>query len=92
VMEKCHVLTCSGSWSAQHATEAGVTFDGKQVETACQRHARPRQLCSEHARSGADISRYREHPAGYDVLGELNVKPNVTYLGRLRNIHSEKRA
>jgi molybdopterin-containing oxidoreductase family iron-sulfur binding subunit len=38
----------------------------------------------------SEISRHRVHSLGYHVLEELNVKPNVTYLAKLRNIHPEK--
>jgi len=93
VMEKCTFCVQRIMEARQHATEAGVTFDGKQVETACQQACPAQAIVFGNMHDpGADISRYREHPAGYDVLGELNVKPNVTYLARLRNIHSEKRA
>jgi hypothetical protein len=38
----------------------------------------------------SEVSRYRTHGLGYHVLAETNVRPNVTYLARLRNIHAEK--
>ncbi len=38
------------------------------------------------------IAQYREHDLGYHVLEDLNVRPNVTYLARLRNTHLEKPA
>ncbi|HSQ76360.1 MAG TPA: 4Fe-4S dicluster domain-containing protein [Bacteroidota bacterium] len=93
VMEKCTFCVQRIMEARQQATEAGETFDGKQVETACQQACPAQAIVFGNMHDpGADISRYREHPAAYDVLGELNVKPNVTYLARLRNIHSEKRA
>jgi Fe-S-cluster-containing dehydrogenase component/anaerobic selenocysteine-containing dehydrogenase len=93
VMEKCTFCVQRIMEARQQATEAGETFDGKQVETACQQACPAQAIVFGNMHDpDADISRYREHPAAYDVLGELNVKPNVTYLARLRNIHLEKRA
>jgi hypothetical protein len=37
------------------------------------------------------VSLHRAHPAGYTVLEEVNARPNVTYIARLRNT-SEKPA
>ena len=38
----------------------------------------------------SEVSKYREHSLGYHVLEELNVKPNITYIAKLRNTHSEE--
>jgi len=93
VMEKCTFCVQRIMEARELATEAGVAFDGKRVETACQQACPAQAIVFGNMHDpDAAISRYREHPAGYDVLGELNVKPNVTYIARLRNIHSEKRA
>jgi molybdopterin-containing oxidoreductase family iron-sulfur binding subunit len=40
----------------------------------------------------SEVARYRAHDLGYHVLEETNAQPNVTYLAKLRNIHSEKLA
>ena len=62
------------------------------METACQQACPAQAIVFGNVHDpDAEVVRYREHPLGYDVLGELNVRPNVTYLARLRNIHSEKR-
>lgn len=93
VMEKCTFCVQRIMEARQHATEEGVTFDGSGVRTACQ------QACPADAivfgnmnDPKSTISRYREHDLGYHVLEELNVRPNVTYLARLRNTHTEKTA
>jgi molybdopterin-containing oxidoreductase family iron-sulfur binding subunit len=39
----------------------------------------------------SDVSRLRRHDLAYHVLEDLNVKPNVTYVARLRNTRSENR-
>jgi molybdopterin-containing oxidoreductase family iron-sulfur binding subunit len=64
---------------------------GSDVKTACQ------EACGTNAISFGDqndreseISKYREHKLSYHVLEELNVRPNVTYLAKLRNTHKER--
>jgi molybdopterin-containing oxidoreductase family iron-sulfur binding subunit len=37
----------------------------------------------------SEISKYRNHSLGYHVLEELNVRPNVTYLAKLRSAVGE---
>ncbi len=93
VMEKCTFCTQRIMESRQHAAEQGMTFDGKGVQTACQ------QACPADAivfgnmnDPNSTIAQYREHDLGYHVLEDLNVRPNVTYLARLRNTHLEKPA
>jgi molybdopterin-containing oxidoreductase family iron-sulfur binding subunit len=38
----------------------------------------------------SEFYKYRHHELGYYVLEQLNIKPNVTYLAKLRNTHSEE--
>jgi Fe-S-cluster-containing dehydrogenase component len=93
VMEKCSFCVQRIMDARQLATEQGRTIDGKDVQTACQQACPARAIEFGNVNDPASaVSRLREHPLGYDVLGELNVRPNVTYLARLRNIHSEKSA
>jgi len=93
VMEKCTFCVQRIMEARQHATEQGVVFDGKDVKTACQQACPAQAIVFGNVHDPeAGVVRYREHKLGYDVLGELNVRPNVTYLARLRNIHPEKRA
>ena len=35
------------------------------------------------------VTKHREHDLSYHVLEELNIKPNVTYLAKIRNTHTE---
>jgi molybdopterin-containing oxidoreductase family iron-sulfur binding subunit len=77
----------------QHAAEQGVEFSGKDVQTACQQACPARAIEFGNTNDPQSaVAKLREHPLGYHVLEELNVRPNVTYLARLRNIHSEKLA
>ena len=64
---------------------------GSDVRTACQ------EACVTNAINFGDINnneeefhRYRNHELGYYVLEELNIRPNVTYIAKLRNIDSEE--
>ncbi|MCX8010177.1 MAG: TAT-variant-translocated molybdopterin oxidoreductase [Ignavibacteria bacterium] len=91
VMEKCTFCIQRIMEARQIAIEEGRELKGSDVMTACQ------QACPSNAIVFGDIndknsqvSKYRNHELGYHVLEELNVKPNVTYIAKLRNIHSEK--
>jgi molybdopterin-containing oxidoreductase family iron-sulfur binding subunit len=74
----------------QKAIEQGKGFDGSGVMTACQ------QACPSNAivfgnmlDKNSEVSKLRNHKLAYYVLEETNVKPNVTYIAKLRNINSE---
>jgi molybdopterin-containing oxidoreductase family iron-sulfur binding subunit len=93
VMEKCTFCVQRITESRQHAAERGDEFTGSDVTTACQ------QACPADAivfgnmnDPGSPVARLRKHPLGYHVLEDLNVRPNVTYMTKLRNIHPEDKA
>ena len=90
VMEKCTFCVQRIAEARQHAAERGRPLRGSDVATACQ-DACPAQaiVFGDMNDPNADISRYRKHDLGYHVLEEVNARPNVTYLAKLRNIHSE---
>jgi molybdopterin-containing oxidoreductase family iron-sulfur binding subunit len=90
-MEKCTFCIQRISEAKSDAVHDNKTFKGSDVKTACQ------EACSTNAIKFGDINdpesefhKYRNHELGYYVLEELNVKPNVTYIAKLRNIHSEE--
>jgi molybdopterin-containing oxidoreductase family iron-sulfur binding subunit len=75
----------------ENAIREGREIIGDNVETACQ-VACPTDaiVFGDINAKGSDIDKYRNHDLGYHVLEELNVRPNVTYLAKLRNTHSEE--
>jgi len=91
VMEKCTFCVQRISEARADATHENRKLKGSDVTTACQ------DSCGSNAIYFGDINnkeeefyKYRNHKLGYYVLEELNVKPNVTYIAKLRNIHSEE--
>ena len=90
VMEKCTFCVQRISEARSDATYEKRDLKGSDVTTACQ------DSCGSNAIHFGDINdkesefyKYRNHELGYYVLEELNIKPNVTYIAKLRNIHSE---
>jgi len=86
VMEKCTFCVQRIAEARQEALKEGRALKGGDVVTACQ------QACPANAiifgdvnESGSDIARVRNHPLGYHVLENLDTKPNVTYIAKLRN-------
>jgi molybdopterin-containing oxidoreductase family iron-sulfur binding subunit len=93
VMEKCTFCVQRIAEARQHAVEQGRPLAGSDVRTACQ------EVCPATAIEFGDmndpasaVSKARAHHLGYHVLEETNARPNVTYVARLRNLHSERSA
>jgi MoCo/4Fe-4S cofactor protein with predicted Tat translocation signal len=91
VMEKCTFCVQRIAEARSDATREGREIKGTDVRTACQ------EACVTNAINFGNINdangefyKYRNHELGYYVLEELNVIPNVTYLAKLRNTHSEE--
>ncbi|TAL66783.1 MAG: 4Fe-4S dicluster domain-containing protein [Bacteroidetes bacterium] len=90
VMEKCTFCVQRIMEARQEAIKNGVPLKGTDVKTACQ------EACPADAITFGDahekdsqIDYIRNHKLGYHVLEELNIKPNVTYIARLRNKATE---
>jgi molybdopterin-containing oxidoreductase family iron-sulfur binding subunit len=91
VMEKCtfciqRIMDARSTAIAGHAQ-----FNGADVKTACQ------EACNTNAikfgdsnDKASEIFKYRNHELAYYVLEEINTKPNVTYLAKLRNTDTEE--
>ncbi len=91
VMEKCTFCIQRIMDARSDAIKENRVLKGSDVKTACQ------EACPTDAIYFGDIKdkesefyKYRNHELGYYVLEELNVRPNVTYLAKLRNTHSEE--
>ncbi len=90
VMEKCTFCVQRISEARADATKENRELKGSDVSTACQ------EACSSNAIHFGDIKnedeefyKYRNHELGYYVLEELNIRPNVTYIAKLKNTKSE---
>jgi molybdopterin-containing oxidoreductase family iron-sulfur binding subunit len=90
VMEKCTFCIQRIMDAKSDATKDGREIKGSDVKTACQ------EACVTNAIQFGDINnkeeefyKYRNHELGFYVLEELNIKPNVTYIAKLRNTHPE---
>lgn len=91
VMEKCTFCIQRIMEARSNAIRDGKPLNGNDIKTACQ------VACPTNAISfgdvndiNSDVAKLRKHDLSYHVLEELNVKPNVTYIAKLRNIHSEE--
>ena len=91
VMEKCTFCIQRIMEARQIAVEEGRELKGSDVMTACQ-VACPSEaiVFGDMNDPDSEVSRNRKHELGYHVLEEINVRPNVTYIAKLRNTHSEK--
>jgi MoCo/4Fe-4S cofactor protein with predicted Tat translocation signal len=91
VMEKCTFCIQRIMNAKSDAIREGRKVKGSDVRTACQ------DACNTEAIKFGDMNdknsefyKYRHHELGYYILEELNTRPNVTYLAKLRNLHSEE--
>jgi molybdopterin-containing oxidoreductase family iron-sulfur binding subunit len=86
VMEKCTFCVQRIRDGKDQAKDAGRKVQDGEVRTACQ------QSCPTSAIVFGDIndqntavSKLASDPRGYHVLAELNVRPSITYLTKIRN-------
>ena len=93
VMEKCTFCVQRIHEEKEAARKEQREVDGSRVITACQ------EACPANAITFGDVNQesgevrqYRDHKLGYYVLEETNVRPNVTYITKLRNTHTEETA
>jgi MoCo/4Fe-4S cofactor protein with predicted Tat translocation signal len=91
VMEKCTFCIQRIMEARADAIRGKRQLKGSDVHTACQ------DACSTNAIKFGDINnkeeefhKYRNHELGYYVLEFVNTRPNVTYIAKLRNTHSEE--
>ncbi len=91
VMEKCTFCVQRIMEARSNAIRDGKQLKGTDVVTACQVACPTTAITFGDANDpDSAIAKLREHNLSYHVLEELNVKPNVTYIAKLRNTHSEE--
>jgi len=91
VMEKCSFCIQRIMEAREEAIRTNQPLKGSDVRTACQNSCGTDAIKFGNIKdTNEDFYKYRNHNLGYHVLEELNVKPNVTYLAKLRNTHSEE--
>ncbi len=90
VMEKCTFCVQRIMEARSDAIRDGKVLNGNDITTACQQACPTTAIVFGDANDPQSaVSKLRNHNLAYHVLEELNVKPNVTYIAKLRNTHSE---
>ncbi|MGD8779352.1 MAG: TAT-variant-translocated molybdopterin oxidoreductase [Ignavibacteria bacterium] len=93
VMEKCTFCVQRIMEERSNAIKDNREVDGENIVTACQEACPTNAIVFGDANDvDSKVSKYRKHDLAYHVLEELNVRPNVTYLAKLRNVQSEDNA
>ncbi len=88
VMEKCTFCIQRINAVKFVAENAGTPIPDGSIQTACQQACPTRSIFFGDRNDKASVvHRLESSPLGYRVLEELNVRPNVTYLARVRNPH-----
>ncbi len=91
VMEKCTFCVQKIMEARSNAIRDGKELKGSDVVTACQQACPTTAIAFGDSNDpGSPVAKLRNHDLSYHVLEELNVKPNVTYIAKLRNTHSEE--
>jgi molybdopterin-containing oxidoreductase family iron-sulfur binding subunit len=94
VMEKCSFCTQRIAEARQKAKDAGELYiqDGA-VQTACQQACPAAAITFGNTNDAESIvSKSRASERGFLVLEELNVRPQITYLAKVRNQEGKKNA
>lgn len=87
VMEKCTFCVQRIMKARQVAIQEGREVRGSDVTVACQDACSTNAIIFGNMNDKKDkLQAYREHPLAYYVLEPIKVKPNVTYIAKLRNI------
>jgi len=90
VIEKCTFCVQNIMEARENAIREGRELGPEDVQTSCQ------TACPTNAIEFGDsnnkdtkVSKNRANELSYHVLEDLNIRPNVTYLAKIRNTHSE---
>ncbi len=91
VMEKCTFCVQRIMEARSNAIRDGRELKGSDVVTACQQACPTNAIVFGNANDPeSPVAKLRDLNLAYHVLEELNIKPNVTYIAKLRNTHSEE--
>ena len=91
VMEKCTFCVQRIMDGRSEAIKEGKEWNGQNMKTACQSACPAEAIVFGNVNDkNSEIYKYREHDLAYHVLEDLYVKPNVTYLAKLRNTITEE--
>jgi molybdopterin-containing oxidoreductase family iron-sulfur binding subunit len=90
VIEKCTFCIQRTTEARQISKEEKRSLLGSDVVTACQEACPTSAIYFGDMNDKNDIVyKLREHNLGYHVLEEINVKPNVTYIAKIKNVETE---
>jgi len=86
VMEKCSMCVHRIEEARALSRREGRTLAEGDIETACQQSCPAQAIVFGDANQpDSQLSRLRETPRSYRILEEINVKPQVTFLTRIKN-------
>jgi molybdopterin-containing oxidoreductase family iron-sulfur binding subunit len=86
VMEKCTFCVQRIMEAREDASRENKPLKGSDVHTACQDACITTAIhFGDMNDPSSEINKYRNHKLGYNVLENLNTRPNVTYIAKLRN-------
>lgn len=93
VMEKCSMCVQRISQEKDMARKERRDPDGDKIVTACQEACPADAIVfgDSNKKDGA-LSKYLQHELSFYALEETNVRPNITYITKLRNTHTEDQA
>ena len=86
-MEKCTFCAQRIQEAKCEAVAKGVELADGDIQVACQQSCPTQAIVfGDLADPTSRVARLAESARGYGVLAELNVKPSVNYLARIRNV------
>ena len=90
VMEKCTFCVQNIMEVRENAIREGREIRADEVKTSCQ-NACPTDAIQfgDSNNQNSKVTSLINHNLHYRVLEDLNIRPNVTYLAKIRNTHSE---
>ncbi|MEO8666863.1 MAG: 4Fe-4S dicluster domain-containing protein, partial [Ignavibacteria bacterium] len=91
VMEKCTFCLQRIMNERQMAIQENRNVKGSNVKTACQEACNTNAIMfGDQHDEGSELYKLNQSPLVYRVLEEIKVKPNITYLAKLRNVFEKE--